>query len=68
MLLLFMLSQDVTYIQQNTPTTPTNSESEGTPSLSHATRVSPATVNFEHIFVKKIFFLHFLNIYRLHGW
>lgn len=60
MLLLFMLSQDVTYIQQNTPTTPTNSESEGTPSLSHATRVSPATVNFKIThFCKKMFFSTF---------
>ncbi|XP_055307197.1 transcription factor RFX3 [Sitodiplosis mosellana] len=39
---------DVAYVhnQQNTPTTPTTSESDCTPNIAHATRVSPATVSW----------------------
>lgn len=42
-----ILKQDVAYVhnQQNTPTTPTTSESECAPNITHATRVSPATVS-----------------------
>lgn len=45
--LLALYHQDVAYVhsQQNTPTTPTTSESECTPNITHATRVSPATVS-----------------------
>lgn len=38
--------QDVNYIQQNTTPTTNTLESDCTPSLTHATRVSPATVSF----------------------
>ncbi|KAJ6638550.1 Transcription factor RFX3 [Pseudolycoriella hygida] len=38
------ISTDVNYIQQNTTSTASTLESDCTPSLTHATRVSPATV------------------------
>ncbi|XP_037029042.1 DNA-binding protein RFX2 isoform X3 [Bradysia coprophila] len=38
------ISTDVNYIQQSTTTTTNSLESDCTPSLTHATRVSPATV------------------------
>lgn len=49
---IYFSTQDVNYIQQNTTTTTNTLESDCTPSLTHATRVSPATVSLYAIEVE----------------
>lgn len=54
---IFCFAQDVNYIQQNTTSTTNTLESDCTPSLTHATRVSPATVSLyerERKYLRKV--------------